>query len=67
MKSLEFRKVYANIDYWDNRTDSPGVSRFANLDAWCSMVGVWHNILTGTAPYIAVVGLKEREWDATGR
>ena len=65
MKSLgSIRKMYATIEYWDNQTDSPGISRFADLDAWCSVVNVWRDTMDGTEPWAAVVGLKEREWDA---
>jgi len=68
MKALDqIRKMYATIEWCPaDYRDPPGISRFADLDAWSPVVGVWQDVISGTAPFNAVVGLKERVWDEAG-
>lgn len=64
MKALgQIRKSYATIEYCPDDYNGLPISRFAGLDAWCSAVGLWRDVLDNTAPYVAVVGLKENVWD----
>lgn len=71
MKALgHIREMYATIDWCPpNYNDPPGISRFANLEAWVSVVSMWRVAISygaaspNTTPFSAVVGLKEREWD----
>ena len=71
MKSLGLiRKMYATIEWCPaNYNDPPGTSRFAGLNAWCSVVSLWQTTISYGATnhsftaFSAVVGLKERDWD----
>jgi len=62
--------MYATIDWCPpNYNDPPGISRFADLDAWGSVLNVWRITMSYGAvnpintAFAAVVGLKEGSWD----